>query len=137
VFCSLSLRDNRQKIFIAKGPVPAGDREGDLMETAPGIENSSTTPCPSPLRQTFSSPGLLVGMVLATVWTLFFCMKYLGSLKRPFKASMQEAEGRERSNLCDLKAWVMASEVAFYTNIVIGSGIIGWIIAMWYFSRKT
>ena len=30
----------------------------------------------------------------------------------------------------------MASEVAFYTNIIIGSGIIGWIAAMWYFSRR-
>ncbi len=30
----------------------------------------------------------------------------------------------------------MASEVAFYTNIIIGAGIIGWITAMWYFSRR-
>jgi hypothetical protein len=28
-----------------------------------------------------------------------------------------------------------ASEMAFYTNIIAGLGIIGWIIAMWYFSR--
>jgi hypothetical protein len=29
----------------------------------------------------------------------------------------------------------MASEVVFYTNIITGLGIIGWITAMWYFSR--
>jgi hypothetical protein len=29
----------------------------------------------------------------------------------------------------------MASEVAFYTNIITGLAIIGWIIAMWYFSK--
>jgi hypothetical protein len=29
-----------------------------------------------------------------------------------------------------------ASEMAFYTNIIAGLGIIGWIIAMWYFSRR-
>jgi hypothetical protein len=29
----------------------------------------------------------------------------------------------------------MASEVVFYTNIIAGLGIVGWIIAMWYFSR--
>ena len=29
-----------------------------------------------------------------------------------------------------------ASEVAFYTNIITGLGIMGWIIAMWYFSRR-
>jgi hypothetical protein len=28
-----------------------------------------------------------------------------------------------------------ASEVAFYTNIIAGLGIIGWIIAMWYSTR--